>query len=448
MNSNDKNTAGTNFGTDSLSSAPRPATNNLGLAQAKRQSAHALGAKIRDEATFGGATRRAMSTAEMTRQAVENRKKQTGYVEPKPDLPAFGSFFEGISGEPLSEPTPPSQVEDSLPRRPYGVIKPDGDSLGSVKAIDTGLGLGDLKSLGGLKSPVTPLAGGEPYNAVMPKNDDSLAAAYLRSNSQPADGKLNAGKRKMVPGLSDVSYAGKYGNTDVFAGVTYNDKGEKVTNFSDLASLATTRGGAAAAVPEGKTAVTNTSPAALYAQADVNKDGLPDQSSPELQKARQAAVDRGDFSAVERSYMTSDQRAEQDAARKREDLRDAAIKRDPVATYAVDQDTLATAGKLAHQQDKDSLQYLRDQQRDARSAARLNDQRIASAWRYLEPQLVGLTPKASHAVQSSLGVVAKQFPGLDPLSLSREVIAQLKNPESSSSERIDQDTLNLIVANF
>jgi len=195
-----------------------------------------------------------------------------------------------------------------------------------------------------------------------PHGDDSLASVFVDKNSQAANSELNAGKRKVVPGLDGVSYAGKYGKTDVFAGTTYDENGDKVTNFSDLANLATTRGGAAAPVPEGKTAVTNTSPAALYAQADVNKDGLPDQTSPELVKARQAAIERGDLASVERSYMTSEQRAVQDAQRKRDDLRDAVIQRDPVAAYAVDQDSLAAEGRLAYQKNQDSLQLLRDQQ--------------------------------------------------------------------------------------
>jgi len=461
MNLSDQNTAERKFGVGDLgsvktrpaqggdlSSVTRPAPKTSQLSQAKREKAYQFGQGVRDELSLAGATRRAMATANMTRQAVEDRKARTGYKPKEPEIPAFGSFFEGLSGKELSEPSPTSTANDSLPHRPYGVMKSDGDALESVKAIDTGLGFGDLKSLGGPKSPLTPIPGGEPYNAVMPTNDDSLAAAYLRSNSQPADKDLNAGHRKAVPGLDGVSYAGKYGKTDVFAGVTYDENGNKVTNFSDLANLATTRGGAAAAVPEGKTAVTNTSPEALYGLADVNRDGLPDQTSPELQAARKAAIERGDLSAVERSYMNSRQRAAQDAQRKREDLRDAAIQRDPVATYAVDQDSLAAAGRLLAQRDKDLEATTRADQRDARSAARLNDQRIASAWRYLEPQLVGLTQKASHAVQGVLGTVAKDFPGLDGISLSQKVIEQLKNPSSSSSEGIDPDTLNLIGANF
>lgn len=268
----------------------------------------------------------------------------------------------------------------------------------------------------------------EPYRPAAPvENNDPRAAQYLAGNSEAASGDLNAGRRRVVPGMDGTSYAGRYGDTEVFAGTTTNEQGEKVTNFSDRANLATTRGGAAASIPEGRTAVTNTSPAAM-GPVDLDGDGLPDQVSPELQAGRAAALKRGDYEAYDRSMMTSGQRAQVDRQAESDRLRQAAAEQDPVNTYLgeVQADTTRANAR------QDAERY---RVKENREQTKLQNKAVSDAWSYLEPQLkndFGETdPQKASAVQAALAEVAKRNPWLGPMSLAEMAMAQLQSPQET-----------------
>jgi len=282
----------------------------------------------------------------------------------------------------------------------------------------------------------------EPYRPAAPvENNDPRAAQYLAGNSEAASGDLNAGRRRVVPGMDGTSYAGRYGDTEVFAGTTTNEQGEKVTNFSDRANLATTRGGAAASIPEGRTAVTNTSPAAM-GPVDLDGDGLPDQVSPELQAGRAAALKRGDYQAYDRSMMSSDQRAQVDRQAESDRLRQAAAEQDPVNTYLgeVQADTTLANAR------QDAERY---RVKENREQTKLQNKAVSDAWSYLEPQLkneFGQTdPKDATAVQKALAQVAASNPNLDPMNLAEIAMNLFKNPEATPATPEQNERLNALL---
>lgn len=167
-------------------------------------------------------------------------------------------------------------------------------------------------------------------------NSDPRAASWLESNSQPTGPGLNARNTRPVDGMEGVSYAGNYSGTDVFRGTGANNEAA----FSDLENLATTRGGAPAPLPrEGEKGWGNTIASSDFVRPmtsggfKVNADGSVGYAPSELEVARQAALERGDFEAVDRSYMTSAERASVDEQKEMNRLRSRAARRDPVATY-------------------------------------------------------------------------------------------------------------------
>lgn len=312
---------------------------------------------------------------------------------------AASGIYEAGKGIVTGEGSAPSPAPNQASTPTYGVMPSDkiNPQSGALEAIQTQATGKPGLSMDSLENPnpmVTPDNQGpaQPYKAAFAENHSGVANNFLRENSQSANEDLNAGRRQVVPGLHGVSYAGKYGKTDVFAGVTENADGTKTTNFSDVANLATTRGGKAAEIPEGKVANTGNdglSPEQRVRAGSIDKssslsrsvntvdstfftgpEGLDKRQAasldPRVQKARAAAIERGDLKSAERSLMSNSELAQV----KSEGHRDSAYRENPVAAYATDQDSLssvsrqrADAAQLAYNRQKDSLKRKDSQER-------------------------------------------------------------------------------------
>lgn len=305
-----------------------------------------------------------------------------------------------------------------------------------------------------------PAAGTPPTGAVAtpermpdraPVNSDQAATGFLATESADRNpGTLDVNNMKPVQGLSDVGYAGRYGKTDVFGNVTTDDQGNKVGRFSDRDNLATLAGGKAAAVPEGKTAIDNNSLAGINFSGDQNKDGILDQTSPELIAARKAAMDRGDFSAVERSMMSSEERASADEAQGFKDVQAAARRRDPVNAYA--QDLASDASKdqtyaslLGSQATAD-----RNARIDARNDSKVNGDLLKQAFdmgsaQLPVDQLTGKpAPEAIGQYQSALTAVAQQYPGATPIEWSTLAMKMMRGEVDATEDESDTEAASVI----
>lgn len=257
------------------------------------------------------------------------------------------------------------------------------------------------------------------------QNDDKRLSRFLETDSQPRSEGLNARNRQQVPGVAGVDYAGRYGDTDVFASETEVD-GERVTNFSDRANAATLRGGDAAPVPPGRRAVTNADEY-LTERVVEDEDGKqvverrldgPDmRTQNQLGRRRQEAMDRGDYEAVERSRMTSDERAQLDRQRKDERHRERAYEENPAATYAADaQDR---TNRLASQQEGQRRQAESMNETISKAFETLQET-ILDGSEYLSEEDEAAKREQLEAVMPLLREVAQedQYRGLDPVTLA------------------------------
>lgn len=284
-----------------------------------------------------------------------------------------------------------------------------------------------------------------------PVNDDQVAANFLATESADRNpGKLDVNNMQPVQGLKDVNYAGRYGKTDVFGNVTTDAQGNKVGRFSDRANLATLAGGKAATVPEGKTAVTNESLNGINFSGDQDGDGLPDQTSQALVDARRAAMARGDFEAVERSMMTSEQRAEADAAKGFRDVQARARRDDPVNAYAQDLGRMSAQeqnfGSMLGAQATAERNARIDSRNDSKAQGTMIKQAFDMGVAQLPPDpITGKPdPAAVSLYQNSLAAIAKKFPNASPLEWA-SLAAQAMNGEVDASDpESDPDAASVI----
>lgn len=169
-------------------------------------------------------------------------------------------------------------------------------------------------------------------------NSDKRVNDWLEGNRADRSDTLNAKNTVAVDGVDGLQYAGKYGETDVFRGTGGN--GEAA--FSDVANLATTRGGNAADLPKegeagfGNDVISNaTAGSAGVATGGFSRgsDGSYGYVPSQLESARTAAMARGDYEAVDRSYMTSEERTAADQKKADDRLQADARWQDPAGTY-------------------------------------------------------------------------------------------------------------------
>lgn len=188
--------------------------------------------------------------------------------------------------------------------------------------------------------------------APKPASPQTAEELAVLENSAPASDTLNANRPMAIPG-SDRQYAGRYGGTEVLRRDVTNRQGENVAEFAQQ--------GEAAPYDAAAEAQRVAQARADYAANTTMSDGtraFGGAGSESLQRARLAAIARGEGDVVERQLaeesMTPAQRQ--------------AYRQDPLEAYKTDRTTAAAESLAAYKGFKDATTGMRADRTESRQA--------------------------------------------------------------------------------